>query len=73
MSERSNHEKAKLDYARRQACWQMATLEVANMTEHDRMMELIQVRADAYHEMCLPDSMLLMEVYPMPAKQEKKK
>ena len=71
MSEKSDHEKAKLEHARRQACWQMATLEVTNMAERDRMLELIQVRADAYYEMCLPDSMLLMELYPMPPKPKK--
>lgn len=63
--------KAALDYARYQACWQMATLEVAKMTEADRMMELIRIRAETYHEMCLPDSMLLVESYPMPPKEKK--
>ena len=64
-------DKAALAYARYQACWQMATLEVAKMTEADRLMELIRIRADTYHEMCLPDSMLLMESYPMPPKEKK--
>lgn len=64
-------DKAKLDYARYQACWKMATLEVAAMTDGDRMMELIRTRADTYHQMCLPDSMLLVESYPMPPKEKK--
>jgi len=41
------------------------------MNEKDRMMELITTRADAYHEMCLPDSMLLVHSYPMPPKETK--
>lgn len=63
---------AALDHARYQACWKMATLEVAKMTEQERMMELIRTRAETYHDMCLPDSVLLMESYPMPPKETKK-
>ena len=50
--------------ARREALWQMATLQVAKMTEQDRFMELVEQRYEELRHSVFTDEDILVELYP---------
>lgn len=53
-----------LNHARREAMWHMATLQIANMTEKERFMELVEQRYEELRHSVFTDEDILMEVYP---------
>lgn len=56
---------AALSHARWAACWQLAALEIAKMTETERLLELTRIRAEEYHEQAMTDEEILMAIYPL--------
>lgn len=54
-----------LSHARWAACWQLASLEIVKMTETERLLELIRIRAEEYHEQAMTDEEILTAIYPL--------
>lgn len=56
---------SELHHARWAACWQLAALEITKMTEIERVLELVRLRAEEYHEQAMTDGELLATIYPL--------